>query len=160
MKNWVIVLLIVVIFVLLSFLYRKDQEKIYYNFPLNDVTDEEFVENRFYLFLFFSKQNCKPCLEVIEELNRLPEQFQVFGIVPEDELIDEKELREITGARFTLKSAKKFKKFTPIYAPTLIGVSKHNKIFFIIPGVPNEFEYLEQFLNSFYEKAYSLISYY
>jgi len=87
----------------------------------------------------------------------LPKQFKVFGIIPEDELLSEKELKHKTGANFELISMKEFKKFIPLYAPTLIGVSRNRNIYFVLPGVPYAKEYLEQFLIDFYYKAYPLI---
>jgi hypothetical protein len=94
---------------------------------------------------------------VIEVLNRLPNYFKVVGIIPEIELKEENELRNITGANFELRSVKKYKRFLPQYAPTLIGVSKKKRIFFVLPSVPYEKEYLEQFLLEFFRKAYPLI---
>ena len=145
MKNCIVVLLVVIVLVLSSFLYKRNRLSYYQYFPMHEIKDEE---NRatLYLFLFFSKQNCKPCLEVIETLNRLPNEFKIIGIVPDRELTDEAKLREITGIRFELRGAKKYKKFIPPYAPTLFGVSKNKTILFVLPGIPHEKEYLKQFL--------------
>lgn len=157
MKNYLIAILLVGNLILASIIYRSSRVSIYHGFPYNKLNNVEDAETPLYLFLFFSMQSCSPCLDVIEVLNRLPEEFKVIGIVPERELSDEKALRAMTGAKFELIGHKGSKKFIPPYVPALLGVSKSNKVFFILPGVPNEEEYLEQFLMDFYHKAYPLL---
>jgi len=51
----------------------------------------------------------------------------------------------------------KFRKYIPQYVPTIIAVSKRKKIMFVLPAVPNENEYFEHFIESFYNKAYPLL---
>ncbi len=92
-------------------------------------------------------------------LNQLRAPFIVYGIVPGNELEKESELRSVTGAAFELMSAKRFQKYAPLYAPTLIGISRKGRIHFILPGVPNQIKYLESFLNTFYNKAYEVLMY-
>jgi len=150
-------LLLVIILVLTSFIHKSKKANIFSLFPFVESINTEDEETPLYLFYFFSKRNCEPCLEVIEVLNRLPNYFKVVGIIPEIELKEENELRNITGANFELRSVKKYKRFLPQYAPTLIGVSKKKRIFFVLPSVPYEKEYLEQFLLEFFRKAYPLI---
>ena len=149
--------MIVIVLALSSFIYKSKQSNIYERFPFEQLVDLEGIETPFYLFLFFSKQNCAPCLDVIEVLNQVPEHFKVIGIVPERELIDEEDLRDITGVNFKLIGHKKYERFIPQYAPTIVGVSQNNKIFFVLPGVPYEKEYFEKFLAEFYQKAYPLL---
>ncbi len=157
MKNYLIAFLLVVILLLSSFLYknsRSTQDSIYCGFPLTDFEQSDDGDVSLHLFLFFSKNNCPPCLKIIEVLNSLPSQFKVIGIVPEHELKKEQEIREQTGAAFKLIGIKNYKKFSTLYTPSLIGVSGKGKIYFVIPGVPGEKEYLKEFLESFYTKAF------
>ena len=96
---------------------------------------------------------------MIEVLNGLTAPFIVYGIVPPDELMNDQELRRLTGAAFNLLPWDKFKSYAPIYAPTLMGVSQKRRILFIIPGIPDQIEYLEHFLIKFYNKAYPVLMY-
>jgi hypothetical protein len=155
-KNYVIALLITGMVVLGSFVYKYSSAPILRDFPIQKFKKENETA-RLYLIFCFSARNCFPCLEIIETLNRLPVEYKVIGLVPEEELKDEEELRKITFARFELRSLGKFKKFQPNYAPTLIGTGKRGEIFFILPGVPGENNYLEIFLESFMHKASSLL---
>ena len=160
MKNYLIGLLIVAILLLSSFLYKNShttQDGIYHGFPLTGIEQSGDTDVPLYLFLFFSERNCPPCLEIIEVLNSLPPQFKVAGVNPEHELKREKEVRQNTGAAFELIGIKNHRKFATLYTPSLIGVSGKGKIYFVIPGVPGGKEYLKEFLESFYEKAYLLL---
>jgi hypothetical protein len=138
-------------------MYKSSRTTIFQDFFKTDFRKIKDGQNHFYLVLFFSKNNCEPCLDVINVLNRLTEPFSVIGFVPEKELEDEEELRNKTNANFKLRGLKRYKKFIPPYAPTLFGVSQNNEIFFILPSVPNETNYLEQFLADFHHKAYPLL---
>jgi hypothetical protein len=151
MKNYLIVFLLLVIIVLGSLLYKYYYSNIFHYFPLEKTSS---IEVPLYLYFFFSRQNCRDCLSVIEFLNETPEQFEVIGVVPDDELLDEARLRRETMAAFKLVGVSKFKRVIPLYAPTMMGISKKGKIYFVLPGVPNTKEYLEKFLSAFYIKAY------
>ena len=66
------------------------------------------------------------------------------------ELENEAELRETTGAAFDLIAYKdSYRQFIPHYSPTIFGVG-NEKIYFVLPGIPGEKEYLEEFLIVFY----------
>jgi hypothetical protein len=156
MKSYIIALLTVTAIFLGSVIYKYNTSSTLKHFPIHKLKTEK--ENpRIYLIFYFSMNNCLPCLEVIETLNQLPAQYKVIGLVPDEELQFEDELRRITTARFELKSLKGFKKYVPNYAPSLFGISQEGKIFFILPGVTGENEYLRQFLESFLHKAKSLL---
>lgn len=159
MKNYIIVFLAVCLLASVSVTYKNSTQRDIDNFPGWHIPEEikNRIENPFYLYLFFSERNCADCLEVIEVLNMLPEQFVIYGLVPDPELEYEAKLREITGASFEIRGASKFKQYLPHYWPTLVGVSQKNNILFVLPGVPNEKEYILEFLNSFYKSAYSLL---
>lgn len=158
MKNYIIAILSVCLLISISFIYKIEQKKTFDSFPGSHQDKKiEEVENPLYLYFFFSGTNCMDCLEIIEVLNALPEQFIVFGVIPNKELKNEAELRASSGAAFDFQSAKDFKKYAPHYWPTLIGVSKGNKVMFVLPGVPNEKEYLLNFLEEFYQEAYRIL---
>ncbi len=154
MKNYIIGTLAVIILVLASLLYKKSETPVNNSFPVSMDTESFEVEVPLFLYVFISKNNCIDCMEFIEVLNNLPSQFVVSGVVPENELKNEKELQEITGATFPLMSVKKYKKFIPWYTPAIVGVSPKGDIIFQIPGVPGEKKYLEDFLDSLYGKLY------
>jgi len=152
MKNYIIGLLLIIIIALTSLLYREKKEKvnIYEGFPVVETKTGKHIH--MHLYVFFSKKNCLDCLGYIAELNQLPPEIGVFGAVPEGELKDEAGLRELTGAAFPLFSNSRFRDFIPLYSPATIGVSTRGDIFFVMPGVPDEKEYIENFLLSFYYK--------
>ena len=158
MKNYIIGTLAVIILVLVSIIYRNEKSPSPRNiFPVSEETKNvnSEVEVPLFLYVFFSKRNCIDCMEFIEVLNNLPSHFKVVGIVPENELKDEKELRSTTGAAFPLMSSSKYRKYVPWYTPTIVGVSPtKGNIIFILPGVPGEKAYLENFLDSLYDKLY------
>jgi len=157
MKNYVIGLLAVVIVVLASILY-KEKYSLRNRFPLPEEMSTFETKAPLILFVFFSKNNCPDCLEIIDVLNNLPPHFAVFGIVPENELRDENELRRITKAAFPLMSVSKYREHIPWYAPTVVGVSPVNgDILFTLPGVPGEKAYLGSFLDALYTKIYPIL---
>jgi hypothetical protein len=159
MKNYFIATLIVIIITLVSFILKN--ERIHgTRFPVNESKESTTKDKqvRIHLFIFFSKTNCHDCLEVTKVLNQLPDRFIVTGIVPPNELKDEMDLRNISGAAFPLESASKYKKFIPFYSPTIIGVSPKGTILFTLPAVPDQTEYLQKFLESLYWKLYPYYS--
>jgi hypothetical protein len=158
MKNYIIAGLMVIILVLSSLLYKQCKTSIPKRFPLGEKAAEGDAEVPLILYVFFSKKNCSDCLETITALNNLPPHFVVKGIVPKKELKNENELRQITGAEFPLISiSSKYRRFIPWYTPAVTDVSPVNgKIIFTIPGVPGEKEYLEDFLQSLYDKLYPI----
>ncbi len=155
MRNYIILLLVVIILALSSYVYKIHNENLFEKFPGHLIKNED--ESSLFLFLFFSVKNCRPCLEIVKVLNRLPNKYKVIGVIPEGEFTKEdnlKFIREKLGAEFKMN---KFKKFIPQYAPTLIAVSKSKEIMFVLPAVPNEREYFERFIESFYNRALLLL---
>lgn len=153
MKNYLIVFLMVVILALTSIIYKNSKSSIYDGFPLKKISTAD-VDAPLFLYVFFSKNNCRDCMQVIELLNILPIQYRVVGVVPENELEKESELRSMTKAEFPLISIAKYKKYIPPYAPSILGISRKGKIYFILPGVPKAKEYLQKFLDEFHHKVY------
>jgi hypothetical protein len=156
MKNYIIGTLGVIILVLCSILYKSEMTRNRFPVVLNAEARNDGVDVHLFLHVFFKKKNCPDCMEIIDVLNHLPPQFVVTGIVPQDELKDEKGFRRITGAAFPLISAKKYKRYIPLYSPAIIGVSPDGDILFVLPGVPGEKAYLEKFLDSLYNKLYPI----
>ncbi len=157
MKNYVIVALAVVILVLASLMYKNSKTSTP-PFPIHEEakTRGKNVEVPLYIYVYFKKNNCHDCLDVMDVLNTLPPQFVVTGIVPEEELKNEKELRAFTGAAFPLEGLEKYRKHRPWYTPTLIGVSPTGNILFTTPGVPGETAYLATFLDAVYGRMYPI----
>lgn len=156
MKNYIIGVLLTAILVLSGLLYKSETapRKM---FPVVKESTAGDVDVPLLLYVFFRKNNCRDCLEIIETLNGLPPHFSVFGVVPENQLKDEKELRALTGAAFPLISTSMYKKHIPFYSPAIVGVSPvKGNIIFTLPGVPGGKVYLEDFLESLYRKLYPI----
>lgn len=158
-KNSVIGFLIVCILVIFSFMYKDSRSPVLGKFPVESQPGENASgEPPLYLFFFFSRHHCPVCLEAIEILNQLPPQFVVTGIIPVNELQNEADFRNATGAAFKLMSFKEsYKRFTPHYAPTVFGVKANGDILFVLPGVPGEKEYLYDFLINFYSRSIEIL---
>jgi hypothetical protein len=159
MKNYFIGFLVVCLMVLGSFFYKVSRTPALKGFPIPpSVIKDSGGEPSLYLFIFFSRNNCHTCMESIQTLNKLPSQFVVTGIVPGGELEDEKDFRSATGATFKLNALSgTYKRFTPFYAPTLFGVTGSGGILFVLPGVPEQDNYLHNFLVEFYSKSIELL---
>lgn len=137
-----------------SALYKQEHSMVCYHFPVpQELKKQSTGSTPLYIFLFFSKKDCPSCLQkVLDVLNILSSQFCVAGIVPVEELKDEKELRQLTGALFPLYSYQEFKKYLPWHTPTLFGVSAAGKIIFVLPCISGQEDYLENFIKSIYGK--------
>ncbi len=158
MKSYSIGLLSVVILLLGSIIYKQQNNIVSYHFPIPETSGVKSKEVPLYLFLFFSKNDCISCLqEIVEVLNSLPPYFCISGIVPEDELKNEQELRRLTGVSFPLFSNLRYRKYLPWHTPTIFGVSKAGKIIFILPGIQGQRNCLESTLLSIYGKLYPLL---
>jgi len=157
MKNYVIGLLTVIILFLSSLLYKHSITTVERKFPIYGEVEKVDVEIPFFLNIFFSKQNCSDCLEIISVLNNLPPHFIVQGIVPDNELKDEGGLRRMTEAEFPLSGTSNYNAYIPWYSPAIVGVSSKGDIIFTLPGVPGEKEYLKVFLESLYKKLYPVL---
>ena len=159
MRNYIITFLAICVVVVLSFMYKNSQAPVLGEFPMEHILkNEKNQEPRLFLFIFFSKHNCPTCMEAIEVLNGLPPQFMVTGIVPGDELENETDLRNTTGATFKLVSFKRsYNRFIPHYTPTIFGVAGNGKILFVLPGVAGAKSYLYDFLTNFYGKCIELL---
>jgi hypothetical protein len=125
---------------------------VFTHFPVQEQAERRVksAEASLYLFLFFSKKNCAECLKkIVKDLNDLSPPFYVLGIVPGNELEDEQELRLITKAEFPLSRFEKYRKYVPLYTPTLIGVSPSGVVVFVLPEISRSKNiYLKGFLTS------------
>jgi thioredoxin-related protein len=159
MKYYVIAFLVVSLVVLGTFYYKLAKTPALDRFPIeNPVGKIESGEPPLYIFIFFSRNNCPVCLDVIQELNKLQPPLVVYGIVPGKELENEKDLRNATGATFKLIPFKNiYKRFRPHYFPTTFGVSGKGRVLFVLPGVPDEKDYIKNFLATFYGRSMELL---
>ena len=157
MKKLLLILAGVIALFLSSLLYREKAKPITSSFPIYQLEQEPSTEKRMILVLFFSIKNCPPCLRVIDFLNNAPEGTRTFGIVPEKELQFLDELSLTTGVRFPVHGSSKFKKYCPVYAPTLYGVGPDGTIYFMIPCTGIEQDFLAGYLSEFERKAFNLI---
>jgi hypothetical protein len=159
-KNSIIGFLLVCIVVIFSFNYKDSHRPVLGKFPIeNQPRINVPGVPPLYLYFFFSRRHCPVCLEAIEVLNELPSQFVVIGIVPAGELEKESEFRNATGAAFNLIIFKEsYRRFTPRYSPALFGVSGNGDILFILPGVPGEKKYLNEFLIDFYSRSIEILA--
>ncbi len=161
MKNLIIAFLMVCLLVSLSFhykMFKTSREPVFYDFPVSLLKGDPSIESPVYLLLFFSKTNCKDCLETFDFLDHLGPPFIIAGIVPDTELSKEMEFRNQTGVTFNLIGMKDFKKYAPLYGPSLMGVTGKGRILFLIPGIPGQMKCLKDFLETFYNKAFVLLS--
>jgi len=125
MRKLIYVLMGVIILYLISVIYRNHVTPILIDFPVKDLGAGSKDEVRLNLVLFFSRKNCPPCVQqVVNFLNQPPENVRVIGIVKEEELNFLNEIKAMTGAKFPIKTLKKWKKYRPNYAPTLYGVDE------------------------------------
>ncbi len=153
MKNYVIMLLAVCLVLSISYAYKWKRANDLHHFPIEDIEPEPKDDAVMFLVLSFYRDNCKSCMGIIEKLNGLGDPFVVCGIVPDEELANEKELREYSRAEFKLFPQSRFRNVIPLYTPSLLGVSAKGRIMFILPGAPGQVEYFDNFLYGFYPKA-------
>lgn len=160
MKRLIYVLIGVIILYLISVIYRNDITPILIDFPVEDLVINPESEVKLYLVLFFSRKNCPPCVQqVVEYLNHPRENVQVIGIIKKEEINFLDEIRELTGAEFPIKTLKKWKKYRPNYAPTLYGIGRDGKVYFIFACTAIEEIYLRVYINEFLKKADYLLQY-
>lgn len=154
MKNYIIGILVVIIIVISSMFYKYYRSNTIRTVPFPVETKAVKTEApKLYIYLFFSRTNCKDCLGVVEILNVLPDSmFFVRGIVPDEELVYSDEIRLMTGAKFPIEGQQKYKPFIPLYTPSMACVGDQRELFFLLPGIPGEKEYLFDFLIAFYHK--------
>jgi hypothetical protein len=97
-----------------SVVYKQQNTMVCYHFPVPESLKKQTEAVPFYIFLFFSRNDCIPCLvEIVKVLDTLPSQFCVAGIVPEDELKDKRGLMRLSGASFPFYSNQEYKKYLP-----------------------------------------------
>jgi len=154
MKNYIIIFLIVVIILISSFLFRRNQEyqnrSIFCEFPFKSLKLKK--DSSFVLLFYFSKNNCIDCLRVTEQLNKLRDRMNIVGVVPVEELENEIGFRNETGVKFSLIGVNgKLKRLIPNYSPSLIGINKKGSILFVIPSLPGDQFFIYEFLIKFYE---------
>jgi hypothetical protein len=157
-RNYIIGVLAVTILFLGSIVYKQQNAMFCHHFPIPGNLKNKSNEPPFYLFLFFSKKDCLACLlKTIEVINTLPSQFYTVGVVPDEELKDEKELKRLTGGSFPLYGYEKYKKYLPWHTPTLFGISPAGKIIFVLPAVEGQEASLGSTIRAIYGNLYSYL---
>jgi hypothetical protein len=152
-KNYTIAILSVTVLLLISFIYKQHNRMVCHHFPIPESLKSKSDKTPLYLFLFFSKKDCSPCISnIINILNTLPSNFCIAGIAPEKDVMELESLRTQTGASFPLYSFTEFKTYLPWHTPTLFGVSPSGKILFVFPGILGKEFYIEEMLQSAYKK--------
>lgn len=157
MKKLITILMGVIILFLSSVIYRERITPLTTHFPVKHFGEDPNEEVQLNIILFFSVNNCPPCLKVIDFLNKLSDKIRVVGIIPEKEMPILNEIRKTTGAVFPIYSFKRWKRYRPIYAPTLFGVGPDGIIYFMLPCVGLEEFYLSMYLDEFMRKAQFLL---
>jgi hypothetical protein len=158
MKKTGLLLMGVGLIVAVSFLYKYSKAPFLSGFPAPGRALASSSDGVLFLYVFFSKATCPPCLEFFEVLNRIGDQFPVVGIIPEKDYPEKDLVARTTGARFPIESAKNYRRFMPPYNPSLFGVTGKGRILFVVPGVAGEAGYLEAFLAEFKRKAHILLT--
>ncbi len=153
MKNALIGILLVACLVLSSIIYKKDHQPVFGHFPQPPARLAADNVNLF-IYVFFSKTNCPPCLNVMELLNQCPDGMKVIGVVPQKELNDEPSIRKSTGITFELTGHEDYKDYIPPYAPSIVGVSRKGKIYFVLPLLEEIRPLLIEYLTALYAKTY------
>lgn len=97
MRKLLMILMGVIILFLSSIIYRERMTPVTTHFPVKRLGEELRGEVKLNLILYFSMNNCQPCLKVIDFLNEPPDGIRVVGIVPEKEIQILDEIRQTTG---------------------------------------------------------------
>lgn len=161
MKKLLIAFIAVVIIFLTSIIYRNHFTPILVNFPIKELTksSDSRMDTSFYLVLFFSRNNCSPCVQqAANSLNDLPENIMVLGVVKDEEIQFVDYIKRQMGIKFPVKTIKNWNKFRPNYGPTLYGVDAEGKVFLVLPCIGLEENYLPSYLDEFLRKAGHLLN--
>jgi len=151
MKKTIWAISILALAVALSFLYRFGLcPHRLVDFPV--LEDQKKINSPFSLYFFFSRHSCPACMEMADVLNRLTDDFPIVGVVPGNESVSLDSLKQKYRFRVIVLD-RKLKRFLPLHSPSLVGVTSRGQVLFILPGVPGQARYLEDFLFALYQKA-------
>jgi hypothetical protein len=155
MKIGIIISLSIFIAILGFMLVESGEKPVYDQFPVpkNEQSVHE-IPFFLYLYFFFSNEDAPGALQIIQHLNGLPTHFKVVGVVPDQEMESESQLRRKTGATFPIKKMSLYQRYKPFHTPTLYGVSERGRIYFIQPVSTTEIACLKRFLYTFYQDIY------
>jgi hypothetical protein len=158
MKNYVIGVLLVLVILLGSTIYRNSKNQLLSVFPVERAERPNPQQPVLNLYLFFSKKNCASCMRIVPILNRLTLPYVVKGVVPRDEVDAIPELRKMTQATFPLVPfSRKHMNLGPVMWPALYGVSDRGWVLFIWPSYPELKQDLERLLHAFYIHAVKVL---
>ena len=147
------ILIIAIIIMVLSFIYKKNKTDYYRRnyFPLEQVVKKD-SNKKFYLIFIFSKKSCSDCMSIAEFLNKKSYLYEVMGLVPDKEIKDINVFKNM-GVKFRIRKLSLIsKKYIPHYWPCIYGVRSDKKIFFVLPAVPGEKEWILDFLDMLFYK--------
>lgn len=150
MRKYLVVILALGLIALASMLYKQSRANVLLGFEKG--VPVQASEPVLYLYGFFSSDSCMPCGEVIGVLNQLPDYFKVTGVVPQSEAPRIKLLREQYQIRFPVYGRKKYRRFSPLVNPTIIGASRGGRILFVLPGATLRSDAIISFLMDFHLK--------
>ncbi len=140
--------------VLLSFVYKLNNTRLFETFPLQQ-KQLEYQKSLppLFLFLVFSQKECSYCLkEVTSILNSIEPPFAPIGIVSPEEFKQKEKLRRLTGVTFPLVSSEDYIQFLPPHTPMLYAVTASRKVVLALPIMPGCSAYLESLLTDIYGK--------
>lgn len=157
MKNYLIATLIAIIIFMGTFIFRIQNTMVLKQFPVPAIEKvNDSTEPTLFLFLFFSKKGCKDCSDkVVRLLNGLTDMFLITGVIPEDELENQQEIRNEKGITFQLHGFGRYRNYLPPKIPTLICVNSSGEVIFIRPVFKEQTKELESLLAKVYGNRYS-----
>ncbi len=85
-----------------------------------------------YLIVVFSRQGCITCLQQIQFLRRLGENFVLLGAVPDNELADLDYFQSL-GIDFPIIGISSLRGWAPRINPSVLGVNEQGAPLFAIP---------------------------
>lgn len=122
----------------------------------NPAFDAEKFNNCGYgLLFFFTTHSCQPCMDVTEKLNELADGVPIIGVLDHR---DETDLKAHQGRyAFPVELMKKeYDRYRPICSPGLVAVDRQGRIIMILPGLPDQDDYISPLLWELSAKALSL----
>jgi len=128
MKRLLIILGLSVMVLLSSMVYRERNRSPWIDFPVVKQQLPANAADKMKVYFFFSIRDCATCLEIIDNLNRLRDEFVIVGIMKDQEISDIDFIRREYGVQFEIMNSRRFNKYKPVSSPSLLGVDKKGRI--------------------------------
>lgn len=100
--------------------------------PIEKYSDRNQINPTLYLIVVFSRQGCISCLQQIQFLSQLDDNFVLIGAVPDKELNDIDFFKAL-GISIPLIGYSTLRGWTPPINPSIIGVNSEGAPLFTIP---------------------------